>query len=255
MSVQNLYAKLFERIRQIRLDEMQVVFHELDGRRFRRGLEIGCGDGTQSILLAQICDELISTDIDSSDIPAERLQKITFQAADAQSLPFPDGHFDLVFSSNVLEHIDNLEIALEEMQRVLSSDGIMIHVLPNAVWKFLQINLWIPFRFKVLWTKMVGKSVNSSEIGDFGDQKHQQKRVQSKWFPPIHGNSKSHLQEFLVFRVGSWKRIFVKHGFEIEKSFGVRLYSAWNVGPAFMREILERFGLKSSHCFFIKKKL
>jgi len=41
------------------------------------------------------------------------------------------GQFDLIFSINVLEHVDNLELAFRKMSEVLSENGLMIHHCPN----------------------------------------------------------------------------------------------------------------------------
>jgi len=42
-----------------------------------------------------------------------------------------DGEFDLIFSVNVLEHIDDLDGALSSMTDVLKADGVMVHLCPN----------------------------------------------------------------------------------------------------------------------------
>ena len=41
------------------------------------------------------------------------------------------GRFDLIFSNNVLEHIDDPVAALHSMRRVLTDGGVMIHSCPN----------------------------------------------------------------------------------------------------------------------------
>jgi len=43
------------------------------------------------------------------------------------------GHFDLIFSCNVVEHIPDLEEALNGMLSVLAEDGVMVHSCPNYV--------------------------------------------------------------------------------------------------------------------------
>lgn len=44
------------------------------------------------------------------------------------------GHrFDIIFSNNVLEHIDNIEEVLSGLNKVLNCDGIMIHNIPNYI--------------------------------------------------------------------------------------------------------------------------
>ena len=42
-----------------------------------------------------------------------------------------DGSFDLIYSSNVLEHIPDLKLAIEGMSSVLSPKGKMFHACPN----------------------------------------------------------------------------------------------------------------------------
>ena len=51
--------------------------------------------------------------------------------ADAHVLPFPDGVFDSVVSSHVIEHLHSPVAALREMARVLHPGGTMAHVIPD----------------------------------------------------------------------------------------------------------------------------
>ena len=55
---------------------------------------------------------------------------------DGKNIPFPDEYFDVVFSSNVLEHIAHIDQFLLEIKRVLKSNGIAIHILPTGSWRF-----------------------------------------------------------------------------------------------------------------------
>lgn len=45
--------------------------------------------------------------------------------------PAAHGHFDVIFSNNVLEHIDDLAGALGAMRTVMTPDGLMVHSCPN----------------------------------------------------------------------------------------------------------------------------
>lgn len=63
----------------------------------------------------------------------------------AENLSFPEGHFKTVLILDVLEHVEKLEKVLEEAQRVLSKDGILIitsvfdykiHNSPSDYWRF-----------------------------------------------------------------------------------------------------------------------
>ena len=55
---------------------------------------------------------------------------------DGHHIPFDDDSFDIVFSSNVMEHICDLHQTNREIQRVLRSDGYCVHVIPTHSWRF-----------------------------------------------------------------------------------------------------------------------
>ena len=54
---------------------------------------------------------------------------------DGQRIPFSDESFDLVFSSNVLEHVNDVGSLLTESRRVLCREGMAIHILPSPYWR------------------------------------------------------------------------------------------------------------------------
>ena len=82
-------------------------------------LEVGCGRGWLQDVVADYTGE------DIAETVAAFLHK-PFLCAPAEALPFPDGHFDGVWSYAVLEHVADPETALAEMRRVLKSAGILI---------------------------------------------------------------------------------------------------------------------------------
>lgn len=61
--------------------------------------------------------------------------------ADVRSIPFPDEHFDVVYSSHVLEHFKKEESLplLTEWTRVLKPSGELQLFVPNLEWAALQI--------------------------------------------------------------------------------------------------------------------
>jgi ubiquinone/menaquinone biosynthesis C-methylase UbiE len=44
--------------------------------------------------------------------------------------PLPDEKFDVILSSQVLEHVEHLDITLDEMRRVLKRGGVAILTFP-----------------------------------------------------------------------------------------------------------------------------
>ena len=101
---------------------------------YRRGLEIGAGTGYFSLNLLQagVLEEATCTDISPGMVAtladnARRLG-LTVRAAraDAESLPFADDSFDLVFGHAVLHHLPDLPRAFAELYRVLRPGGRMV---------------------------------------------------------------------------------------------------------------------------------
>jgi SAM-dependent methyltransferase len=99
----------------------------------RRALDFGCGAGR---ILRHLLDEaeiaeLHGVDIDEPSIAWLRanLQPPLHVATNAESppLPFPDGHFDLIWALSVFTHItDRWSEWLLELRRVLKADGLLI---------------------------------------------------------------------------------------------------------------------------------
>lgn len=88
-----------------------------------RLLDCGCGPGTITIDLAGLVAEAVG--IDQEDLQFEQAPNVRFQAASVYALPFPDAHFDAVFSHALFEHLRNPAAALAEIQRVLRPGGVV----------------------------------------------------------------------------------------------------------------------------------
>lgn len=102
-----------------------------------RWLDVGCGTGAFTQLVLERCfpKELFAVDPvpEQIDYASHRLAKrITFQVADAQSLPFVDNSFDIIASALVLNFIPDRIRALAEMRRVARPAGIVA----AYVWDF-----------------------------------------------------------------------------------------------------------------------
>lgn len=52
---------------------------------------------------------------------------------DGNIIPFEDNYFDAIFSSEVLEHVENIDEILRELYRVLKKDSYMLVTVP-FVW-------------------------------------------------------------------------------------------------------------------------
>jgi SAM-dependent methyltransferase len=106
---------------------------ELD-RGYDRSLEIGAGTGYFSLNLLQagVVADVTCTDISPGMVStlkanAARLGlDVRTARAEAESLPFGDGSFDLVLGHAVLHHLPNLGRCFEELHRVLRPGGRIV---------------------------------------------------------------------------------------------------------------------------------
>lgn len=86
----------------------------------RMALDVGTRDGYIAVLLAERFDYVAALDLVK---PTVVHPKVACVRASATALPFPDGAFDLVLCSEVLEHIPgpSLTQACRELVRVTAS--------------------------------------------------------------------------------------------------------------------------------------
>ena len=94
-------------------------------------LEVGCGDGRITSMLAVQPKSLVAIDPDMNQIrhASSAVSTADFIVARGECLPFPAGSFDLVLFTLSLHH-QNSRIALSEAARVLKGDGRILVVEP-----------------------------------------------------------------------------------------------------------------------------
>jgi ubiquinone/menaquinone biosynthesis C-methylase UbiE len=107
------------------------LFTDIDG--IRRGLDVGCGPGQFTILIAERLPgaEIWGVDLAPTMIELARRHgaesdaatRLHFEVADVANLPFPDGQFDAVLSSGSIKHWRDQVGGLCEIHRVLAPGG------------------------------------------------------------------------------------------------------------------------------------
>jgi SAM-dependent methyltransferase len=104
----------------------------------REVLDIACGEGYGSALIARHAARVTGADIAPAAIAHARAcyaaqPNLDFREADCAALPFADASFDVVVSFETLEHIAAQEAFLDEVRRVLRPDGFVVLSCPNRV--------------------------------------------------------------------------------------------------------------------------
>jgi len=121
----------FDHLEAIRSFELAILIQMLpsDGRL----LEIGSGSGWQAKALEENGFSVSGIDLATSKYKEKKVWPVV--EYDGSNIPFEDNEFDIVFSSNVLEHIPHAREFQHEIHRVLKPAGCVMHVLPSSSWR------------------------------------------------------------------------------------------------------------------------
>lgn len=102
-----------------------------------RVLDIACGSGFGSLILAQHGFRVTGADLSEETVAACRRNfshpELRFEAADASALPYTNESFDMIVSFETIEHSTRYREMLTEFRRVLSKDGLLVLSTPNIV--------------------------------------------------------------------------------------------------------------------------
>ena len=103
-----------------RLEVRRVVDLCLENGHFKDVLDVGTGTGLFAEAFAQNGLKVSGVDVNPEMLPAAQgfVPEGDFRLSTAESLPFPDGSFDLVFLGQVLHETDDPAKALREARRV-----------------------------------------------------------------------------------------------------------------------------------------
>lgn len=120
------------------------------GRSVRglRLLNVGCGTGGFNLVAERAGAAAwgVDTSAEALAIAARRVRGGRLLDAQAESLPFPDGTFDILYCYSTLEHVADALRALSEMVRVLRPEGALYLHTPNR-WACFESHykiFWVP---------------------------------------------------------------------------------------------------------------
>ncbi len=129
-------GKLPKDRRQAQIDLIEELIAWLGVTSASNILDVGCGIGGSSLYLAEKFQAKV-TGITLSPVQAARataraaaagITDAQFQVANAQSMPFPDASFDLIWSLESGEHMPDKYLFLQECYRVLKPGGTLMMV-------------------------------------------------------------------------------------------------------------------------------
>lgn len=168
-------------------------------------LDLGCGTGMNSQYMSEL-----GHNVQGIDVAAEAIRKYNERGFQGQvmdvekGLSFEDESFDLVFSTEVIEHLVQHDVMLQEAYRVLRPGGRLVLSTPNSAF-------WV-YRL----ASLVGKPVSELQH-------------------PMH---------LRFFSQSSLRKVMEETGFEIERSCGHNMYLLLPDPPGPLHSVFRTFGMQ-----------
>jgi len=136
-----------------------LVLSLIEGRRI---LEVGCGIGSLTQFIVNEGYEIVATDISQSCLSKakQRGVRATFLHGDVTDKYLWSkyaNHFDCVVMSDVLEHIANEDLALQNMSTVLKPSGVLILTVPAFDLLYSELDKKIGHIRRYSKRKLIGK--------------------------------------------------------------------------------------------------
>jgi SAM-dependent methyltransferase len=173
-------------------------------------LEIGAGTGQQAKLISSKGYYVIALDMNSSSYRKSRVYPIV--EYDGINLPIKEKSISIIFSSNVLEHIREIDNFFLELNKTLDEDGYAIHILPTSAWRIwsnISHYAWILkkifhifiFRDKPIKNEYVQSSLMGNGIRHL--------------MPIRHGERGNFITEIYYFSKYYWQKTFKENGYTL----------------------------------------
>jgi SAM-dependent methyltransferase len=101
-----------------------------------KAIEIGASGGGNSQVLRDMGWDVLVTEYIDEGVEIARARGFNAIQADARDLPLPDSSFDVLVAFDVLEHIEEDDLAAAEIFRVLKPGGVALIAVPcdMALW-------------------------------------------------------------------------------------------------------------------------
>jgi ubiquinone/menaquinone biosynthesis C-methylase UbiE len=150
--------------------EKEAVLDALGPVEDKEILEIACGTGRFSVLLAGRGADIVGLDISAPMLQqgrekarnTEAAERLELMRGDAGRLPFPDDHFDAVFAMRFFHLADTPASFLEEMQRV-SREQVFFDTFNRFSTRSLY-NWALPMGSRLYSTREVDKLISTAGL-------------------------------------------------------------------------------------------
>lgn len=120
-------------------------------------LDLGAGAGiVEAMNFKGLASRICGVDLDPRVLDNPMLDE--GRIADADSIPYTDAVFDVVFSDNVMEHLERPAAVFAEVHRVLRPGGVLLFKTPNKTHYMPTIARLTPHRFHQFVNRLRGRA-------------------------------------------------------------------------------------------------
>lgn len=170
-------------------------------------LVIGCGSKREMTIVSSRHSEVWGIDISQTAIEKtkKRFPKYNLEVMDACNMSFAENYFDIIVCSEVIEHLPNQSMFLNDVSRILNEGGVFILTTPNW-WSWYGLA-------RVIAEKLTGKPCTSDDqpidnwatpgklIRKLRERRFSIKKLRGLWYLPPFGKGKYRLPGLVTYPV------------------------------------------------------
>ena len=174
--VKKVYQKGYAKTKHLLSDPRLTKVLEIAKKNYRgkvdKLLDLGCGDGYSTKILAAALKAKRSFGIDIASEAVKMAKESDINAIqldiDESNFPYPVNYFDFIFCGNIIELVADADHLLSEVKRTLKPNGICLVTFPNIASWLSRIALfcgYLPFYYRVSTHYDLGKMFGSVKRG------------------------------------------------------------------------------------------
>lgn len=192
-----------ERQKRSRDAEWEAVEEFIRERAPGRFLDVGCGTGYAMAQARRLGFNVTGIDPEAGrygvqDKSVSDISRFIINGV-AEKLPFKNDSFDVVYSSNAIEHFNDPDAGIAEIARVLRPMGRSVLLVPTGMMALLRLIAMYPF-------------YTHRSIGKFLLRERSLTNLKYIFLPPPHGSEAKYAhQEINLFSVKRWRNLISKH--------------------------------------------
>jgi SAM-dependent methyltransferase len=112
-------------------------------------LEIGCGNGSFLRVLTEARPDIEVAGVDIADVGVTGVPRFTFYRGQLEDVDFEDRRFDVVYCSNLIEHVADPFRFLRKVAQILKPTGVIYGITPDhlSIDRYLWRRYWAGYHY------------------------------------------------------------------------------------------------------------